>query len=175
MGHSIALFIRTPSPPATSVCPTDYYNLLIPFIFFHLERLLHSDVFPSIDVGTLYIRRRNQLLRENAKKEVLLFYYFYSFIVYFYSTWSIFSSLMMLSIGKSLDLNFNFLNCTLRLHQNDIFIYLFNSRLLLRPIANTGHLKLFQKADHSCRRQYLYLRRQLLSKRYGPSESSLSR
>ena len=116
MGHSIALFIRTPSPPATSVCPTDYYNLLIPFIFFHLERLLHSDVFPSIDVGTLYIRRRNQLLRENAKKEVLLFYCFYSFIVYFYSTSIIFSSLMMLSICKSLDLNFNFFNSTLRLH-----------------------------------------------------------
>lgn len=51
-------------------------------------------------VGTLYIRRRNQLLRENAKKE---------------------------------------------------------------------------KLDHSSRRQYLSLRRQLLSKRYGPSESSLSR
>lgn len=49
---------------------------------------------------TLYIRRRNQLLRENAKKE---------------------------------------------------------------------------KLDHSSRRQYLSLRRQLLSKRYGPSESSLSR
>lgn len=32
-----------------------------------------------------------------------------------------------------------------------------------------------QKLDHSCRRQYLSLRRQLLSKRYGPSESSLSR
>ena len=32
-----------------------------------------------------------------------------------------------------------------------------------------------QKLDHSCRRQYLSLRKQLLSKRYGPSESSLSR
>ena len=32
-----------------------------------------------------------------------------------------------------------------------------------------------QKLDHSSRRQYLYLRRQLLSKRYGPTESSLSR
>lgn len=35
MGHSIVY--PHPLAPATSVCSTDYYNLLIPFIFFTLK------------------------------------------------------------------------------------------------------------------------------------------
>ena len=74
MEHSIVY--PHPPPLPCHLCLVRRTIITYSVHIFHLERLLHSDVSPSIDVGTLYIRRRNQLLRENAKKEVLLFLLF---------------------------------------------------------------------------------------------------